>query len=322
MHVASLHVFPVKGLKGCSPDRATVEPWGLAGDRRWMIVDSAGRFITQRQNPGLATLMAIAGTDALTLVAVSGSRIDVPYPDRHAECLPVTVWRDVVAARDGGAAASAFLAPVLGVPCRLVFMDDPAEARPADPDFARPGDRVSFADGFPLLLTTSASLADLNTRLAQPVPMNRFRPNLVVAGTEPWAEDGWRHLRVGDVPFEIVKPCARCVVTTVDQDTGIKSEDQEPLRTLQRFRRDARGQVLFGQNLVPRGTGTDPRRRPGRDSDLNVDQARCSASPSSVKAASAKACMLDHRSPDPVATVCRSSCRPNTATQLCPGGSP
>lgn len=135
-------------------------------------------------------------------------------------------------------------------------MDDPRRARAADPAFAADTDSVSFADGFPVLLTTTASLDDLNGLLGTPIGMERFRANLVVAGAVPWAEDGWRRLRVGAALFDVVKPCARCIMVTTDQRTGARDPAFEPIRAMQRFRRDAKGQVLFGQNLVPRSGGS------------------------------------------------------------------
>jgi uncharacterized protein YcbX len=149
-----------------------------------------------------------------------------------------------------GPAADEWLSEAIGSPCRLVYMADPERARPVDPEYGRAEDRVSFADGFPMLVTTQASLDDLNAQLEHPIPMNRFRPNLVVAGGEAWAEDRWRGLLVGDVMFRVAKECARCVVTTIDQRTAEKSPQSEPLRTLAKFRRKD-GNVMFGQNLVP-----------------------------------------------------------------------
>jgi uncharacterized protein YcbX len=149
---------------------------------------------------------------------------------------------------------AAWLGGVLGVACRLVYLAD-AEARAVNPEFGAPGDVVSFADGYPLLLCSAASLAALNAGLAVPVPMLRFRPNLVVEGAAAWAEYDWARVRIGGVVFRAVKPCDRCVVTTIDPETGLQPDPDEPLRTLKMFRRDARGRVLFGQNLVPDGGG-------------------------------------------------------------------
>ena len=165
------------------------------------------------------------------------------------------MWRDRVSARDAGDAAAALLGAAIGVACRLVWLDDP-RARPVDPGFAAAeGDTVSFADGFPVLLTTDASLASVNAELASPIPATRFRPNLVVAGATPWAEDGWRRIRVGEVAFAVAKYCERCIVTTIDPETGLRPDHAEPLRTLARLRRTATGGVTFGQNLIPASTG-------------------------------------------------------------------
>ena len=255
MRVSDIRIYPVKGLRGQSVAEAVVEPWGLAGDRRYMVVDAAGRFLTQRQLPHMAVIEADLVPGGLALSAPGAGRIAVAEPDAEAVTVVATVWKNAVPARDAGSDAAAWLSAALGTACRLVFMAEPASARPVDPDFAEPHDRVSFADGFPLLVTNEASLADLNARLAVPIAMDRFRTGLAVAGAEPWAEDGWARLNIGGVPFASTKDCARCAVTTVDQDTGIRSEEAEPLRTLARFRRKAGGRVIFGQNLIPRGLG-------------------------------------------------------------------
>lgn len=255
MRLADIRTYPVKGLKGLSVSSADVEPWGLAGDRRWMVVDERGRFLSQRELPALARIRATPTGGGLRL---SGDGRDdlllaAPLPDAAVE---VTVWRDRLRASAAGPEADAWLEGALGRPCRLVHMADPESARPVDPEYGGPGDRVSFADGFPLLLTTTASLADLADRAGFALSMDRFRTNLVIEGAEPWAEDGWSEIRVGEAVFALVKPCARCAVTTVDQDTGERHPRTEPLRTLAAFRRNARGQPIFGQNLIPRALGT------------------------------------------------------------------
>ena len=255
VQIAALHVFPVKGLQGIARQSALVEPWGLADDRRWMVVDRDGRFLTQRQHPIMATIRVDVEDEGIVLTVPAKPPLSVARPRPEDGSRTVTVWQDRVPAHDAGDPAAALLGAALGLPCRLVFMAEPRTARPVDPDYAQAGDCVSFADGFPLLLASHASLDDLNARLAQPLPMSRFRPNLVVDGDGAWAEDGWTRLRIGDVLFDSVKPCARCVVTTIDQRTGGKSDDGEPIRTLQRFRRDAGGRVNFGHNLIPRGAG-------------------------------------------------------------------
>jgi hypothetical protein len=181
------------------------------------------------------------------------SGLFVPYPAPDAKTPTVTVWRSTLPAATATETAALWLSDILGRPCHLVFMADPA-SRPVDPAYAQPHDTVSFADGFPVLLASTASLDDLNTRLANPVPIGRFRPNLVVSNAVPWAEDAWRRIRIGDVVFRLPKPCTRCIVTTVDQQTGERPDPQEPLRTLATFRRGAGG-VMFGQNMVPEAPG-------------------------------------------------------------------
>ncbi|WP_327358527.1 MOSC domain-containing protein [Streptomyces sp. NBC_01304] len=256
----SLHVYPLKSVQGDAPAEADVQPWGLAGDRRWMLVDGEGRQVTQRPQPRLALVRArpqAGGAIALTAPGQEPLTVSVPDPVRT---VPVEVWQDKVEAVPADEAAQAWFRSYLDTEVTLVHLDDPAVRRPIDPEFARPGETVSFADGFPLLLTTVSSLDALNSLIAQgdhadegPLPMNRFRPNAVVEGTAPWAEDDWSRIAIGDVAFRVAKPCARCVVTTTDQDTGARGK--EPLRTLARHRNHDAA-LLFGQNLVPERPGT------------------------------------------------------------------
>ncbi len=252
MILDAIHIYPVKGLRGFPVQEAVVEPWGLQGDRRWMLVDTAGRYLTQRDLPGMARIAATPDAGGITLSAGGMAPLHVPVPHVSVEVL---VWRDQVQAQASGTDAAAWLSRALGQPCRLVHMGDPAAARCVDPRFARPGDHVSFADGFPVLVVNAASLDDLNARMAQPVPMDRFRTNLVVSGAPAWAEDGWATLRVGPVPFRGPKTCGRCVVVATDQATGARPRDREPLRTLTAFRRGEDGRVIFGMNLIPDGGG-------------------------------------------------------------------
>jgi len=255
VRLAEIRIFPVKGLRGDALAQAEVTPCGLEGDRRWMVVDTAGRFLSQRELPRMALVQAKrAESGAVVLSAAGVPSLYAPVPEQRTKLSQVTIWRDTVPARLAWGAAHAWLTKVLGVPCRLVFLADPA-VRPVNPEFAQPGDVVSFADGYPLLLTSRASLDDLNAKLANAVPMLRFRPNLVIEGALPWAEYDWVRLRIGQAVFRVVKPCDRCVVTTIDPETGLRPEPDEPLQTLKLFKRDARGRVLFGQNLVPERCG-------------------------------------------------------------------
>ncbi|MBB4893717.1 hypothetical protein FHS39_002748 [Streptomyces olivoverticillatus] len=260
--LSAVHFYPVKSMAGCTPGEAAVEPWGLAGDRRWMVTEPDGRFVTQRQQPRLALASALPlPGGGIRLAAAGADPLDVAVPAAPGPSGTVTVevFGQKVEAVPAGAAADAWVSAYLGAEARLVHMDDPAVRRPTDPDFSLPGDTVSFADGYPLLLATTASLAELNSLIARgahaaegPLPMDRFRPNVVVDGTAPWAEDGWRRVRIGEVTFRVVKPCGRCVITTTDQHTAERGK--EPLRTIAAHHRIG-GKLVFGQNLIPEHTG-------------------------------------------------------------------
>jgi uncharacterized protein len=251
MTVTELYVYPVKGAAPVPLRAAQLDAFGIEHDRRWMIVNGAGEFMTQRNAPELALLHTELEPDALVLRSRRAGELRLPLRPDLAPAERVRVWDDEVEAGDAGAAAAAFLQAHLGFAARLLYMPD-ATVRQVDPAWARPGDRVSFADGFPLLLITQESLDALDHRLEQPLPMLRFRPNVVVAGAAPHAEDAWRRIRIGDVACDVVKPCARCVVTTIDPATALAGD--EPLRTLARYRRHD-GKVWFGQNVIHRAAG-------------------------------------------------------------------
>jgi uncharacterized protein len=258
MHVASLHLHPVKSCAALDVDALDVTARGPAGDRRWLIVDAQGRFVTAREHPRVVGLRARPVAGGLRLEAPGGATLEVPTPSPHAPRVDVVVWRDTVRAQACDAGVDAWLCEALGMPVRLVHMDEAAR-RAVDPAYGAPGDEVSFADAYPLLVVSQASLDALNARLARPVPMARFRPNIVVAGTAPHAEDAWRRVRIGNVEFEAVKPCTRCVFTTLDPVSMTRDPDGEPLRTLATYRRAPAESgltgVLFGMNLIPRGEG-------------------------------------------------------------------
>ncbi|MFI6980198.1 MOSC domain-containing protein [Embleya sp. NPDC050154] len=246
-HLASLHVYPIKSARGIDLSEAVVKPWGLADDRRWMLVDETGRFVSQRKQPLLATVTVRQEADGR--LAVSAPSMDELWiePTAEVRLVPVTVWNDELEAAIGPDDAHTWFGKLLGIDVRLVHLDDPTRRTP-DQRFADASDRVSFADGFPLLLTTTGSLEALNTVMDSPLPMNRFRPNVVIDGPEGWAEDNWRRVRIGDVIFRVVKPCSRCVITTTDQHTGARGP--EPLKSLGRHRRFG-NKLIFGQNLIP-----------------------------------------------------------------------
>jgi uncharacterized protein len=252
MELSAVSVYPVKGAAGISLERASLDSFGIRHDRRWMVVDGSGTFTTQRDCARLALLGTALEADALVLRSEHAGVVRLPLQPDPGPVRRVRVWEDEVEAVDAGAEAAAFVSAHLDRAARLLYMPD-STVRQVDPAYARPGDRVSFADGFPLLLISQASLDELNRRLAEPVEMARFRPNLVVAGAAaPHAEDTWRALRIGDVECDVVKPCARCVVTTINQSTAVAG--REPLHTLAQYRRWD-GKVWFGQNVVHRGAG-------------------------------------------------------------------
>ncbi|MCA9603799.1 MAG: MOSC domain-containing protein [Polyangiales bacterium] len=252
LRVAELCVYPVKSATGLSVREWPVDAFGLALDRRFMVVDANGRFVTQREEPRMCLVQAGWGGDGkLTLTAEGRGVLEVDSPEGGHASHDVTVWNDTVRAVDCGAAAGEWWSDYLGRPARLMFIAEPT-ARTADPEYAPARTPVSFADGFPFLITTTASLADLNGRLETPLPMRRFRPNIVIEGAEPFEEDTWHRIRIGDVEFDLVKPCARCSITTVDPETA--QVGKEPLKTLATFRRTG-NKVLFGQNAVHSGPG-------------------------------------------------------------------
>lgn len=255
MRVASIHLYPVKSLRGYEVSQSNVDLIGLSGDRRWLVVDENNRFQTLRELPRMAQIVVKIVPEGLQLSHPDvGSQI-VSYPQAGTPRELVTIWRDNVAAAASEKAVSDFLSAVLSKQVRLFYQDN-LLSRPADRRYADGNDHVSFADGYPVLLTTTASLLDLQRRLDDPVSMRRFRPNLVIDGSLPWAEDTWRLIRIAGVSYRVVKPCSRCIVTTRDPDTGEQLDPEEPLKTLGAFHRAASGGIIFGQNIVPIETGT------------------------------------------------------------------
>jgi uncharacterized protein len=253
----SIHVYPVKGAAGTALDAADLDPTGLRHDRRWMVIDPDGRFVSQRQVARLCLVRPRFEDGALVLSAPGMIDIAVPVQPESGTRRDVRVWSDDVPAIVHGGDVrdwlTEFLANDVGGPLDLAYFPDSSERL-----VQRGYDyRVAFADAFPFLLVGEGSLADLNRRLvergADAFPMNRFRPNLVLSGTSPYEEDGWRQVRIGDVSFQVVKSAGRCVVTTTDQATA--EVGTEPLATLNTYRREGRA-VLFGRYLVHDGGGT------------------------------------------------------------------
>jgi len=254
VRVTGITIYPIKSTAGIAVEGSTVEPQGLAMDRRWMVVDESGECLTGREFPVLTQVRSRVEDDGLAVIAPGMEELRISRPAPSSGTRPVRVWDDECRAQTAHPAVDDWFSGLLDTRCHLVYMGDTTQ-RPVEFEYGRPGDRVSFADGYPVLLISEASLEDLNTRLPEDVSMGRFRPNIVVTGCGPFDEDGWRNIRIGETPFSGVKNCARCVLTTVDPDTGEKHPQLEPLRTLGTYRRGAGG-VLFGQNLIPRGAGT------------------------------------------------------------------
>ncbi|HEX5654489.1 MAG TPA: MOSC N-terminal beta barrel domain-containing protein [Chitinophagaceae bacterium] len=243
--VSDIRIYPVKSLGGISLSHARVLSRGLAYDRRWMLVDDQNLFMTQRDYPGLALFKTSFGSNGI-LIRYADSSIEIPFTVHGQTTIPARVWNDDVEVMEPDTAYSRWFSQILSKPCKLVWFPD-HHRRAVDPFYALHNDQVSLADGFPFLLTGQSSLDELNRQLKEPIPMNRFRPNIVFRGGLAFQEDQWHYFQIGECRFAAVKPCARCVTITVDQETGIKG--MEPLRTLSAFRMK-NNKVYFGQNLL------------------------------------------------------------------------
>lgn len=279
MHISQINIYPVKSLKGISLESSVVEKRGLRSDRRWMLTDRNGYFFTQRELPHMATIRIAMDEDGLIASAPGAEELRIALRPEVRLRQHVTVWQSEVEAHVYDRHVNEWFSEVLKRECRLVLMPETTE-RHVSEQFDSGEDIVSFADGYPLLVIGEGSLEELNRRIAEngdagagkvpafhPIPMNRFRPSIVVRGSDPFAEDNWAKIRVGEAVFRVVKPCGRCVVTTTDQEKG-EVVGKEPLRTLATFRKasDVRPEgyerfghgpnsVLFGENLIPENPG-------------------------------------------------------------------
>lgn len=253
MVVKDIFIYPIKSLGGIRLSEAVVEEKGFQFDRRWMLVDEEGIFISQRDYPQLALLSIELGKSELLVFHKNekAKLIQIPFDLATDPELTVTVWDDQVVAKVVHPEISQWFSEILGKAVNLVIMPENSH-RKVDPRYAVNGESVSFADGMPYLLIGQESLNDLNSRLETPIPMDRFRPNIVFTGGTPFLEDSLRKIKIGQLEFQIVKPCARCVLTTVDQESGVKGK--EPLKTLATFR-TLNGKVYFGQNVVALQSG-------------------------------------------------------------------
>jgi len=245
--------YPVKSLRGNQLESADVDARGIRFDRHWMLVDGQGNFLSQRQLPRMVLVKTQVEDQGLRVSAPGMQDLMLPVASDGDDAVLVKVWRDECRAQTVDAQADGWFSEFLGRDCRLVSLP-PGSVRQVDQDYARQGDQVGFADGFPFLLISQASLDDLNQRLPSPISMERFRPNLVISGCDAYAEDGWRRIRIGDLVFRVVKPCSRCVIPTIDPDTGRRQGD-EPLKTLLHYRKQG-NKVMFGQNLLHDGIGS------------------------------------------------------------------
>jgi uncharacterized protein len=259
--ISALYSYPIKSCGGLAHDTVEMVATGPRFDRHWVITEPDGTFITQREYPKMALIQPQFLDGALSITVPNHGEVCVPLDERpRLAQRPVTVWRDTVLASDEGDEAANFLSSYLGLDVRLFHMPE-TTVRAVNPDFNQGKTaQVGFADGYPLLVVSDASLDDLNRRLeergASPVAMQNFRPNMVVTGVDkPFAEDGWNRFTVGDITFDVVKPCARCSITTVNPQTGDVPNPKEPTATLATFRRGDNGGVLFGQNAIHRATG-------------------------------------------------------------------
>lgn len=255
LRLSALYRYPLKSAKGEHLPKAALDKLGVVGDRRWMLVDEAtGRFLTQRTDPQMSQLSALCNAaGGLTLSAKGFEALDVEVPEPENILRGVTIWRDTLRVPDAGEAAADWLSRFINKPVRLVHV--PLQrARTTEAGYGRDDDKVAFADGYPLLLIGQASLDDITSRVGRPLEMLRFRPNLVIEGSEAFAEDGWKRIRIGDVEFRVVKSCSRCILTTIDPQTGVRDEQREPLATLMSYRKQEGG-TMFGQNLVNDSNG-------------------------------------------------------------------
>ena len=255
--VSDLFIYPIKSTKGTRLPYANVDELGLAFDRRFVISDNAGQFITARTEPTLCLISATLTEQDITLTAPNMPTLVLSYKEFNDQYQQVSVWDDEIAGQLCSTKANLWFSEYLQRPCRLLYFgEESTREKGLNTDNAR---KVAFADGYPLLLISQASLDDLNQRLLSnnknTVSMAHFRPNIVVENCLPFAEDGWQYIRIGEIDFKVSKPCERCIFTTVNPKDGTIDAQQQPLSTLKEFRQTSSGEVLFGQNLIPLNSG-------------------------------------------------------------------
>ncbi len=248
--VSQLFIYPIKSLGGIEVSNTMVLPKGLQYDRRWMLIAEDNRFLTQRDHPEMAFIKTSFDNESI-LIHYNGSSFTLPYQPKGDD-LVADVWDDTVDVKEVDESLSNWFSLVLNRSCKLVAFPE-ENTRRVDPDYAIQSDnQTSLSDGYPILIIGQSSLDDLNGRLESPVSIDRFRPNIVFTGGTPYEEDEWNIFTIGDGEMVGVKPCARCVITTIDQQTG--KQGKEPLATLSSYRKVG-NKVLFGQNVIPLNTG-------------------------------------------------------------------
>jgi uncharacterized protein YcbX/ferredoxin len=255
--VSNLYIYPIKSTMGISLPQASIDELGLAFDRRFVISDNSGQFISARTEPTLCLVKTLLTDNGITLSAPAMPTLFLVYENFSEQYKNVNVWDDEIAGQLCSTKANSWFSDYLQRPCQLLYFGRASSrVRKANTDNAR---RIAFADGYPLLLISQASLDDLNQRLLannqKTVSMANFRPNIVVDNCLPFAEDGWQYIRIGEIEFKVSKPCERCILTTVNPENGIKDAKQQPLSTLKTYRQANSGEVLFGQNLIPLTSG-------------------------------------------------------------------
>ena len=266
MYISKINIFPIKSLGGISLENAIVEDRGLQYDRRYLLVDEDGKFLTQREYSKMALIDVSINKDYLEVGIKGFETLRISKEFENAEKTNVQIWSSFCDALIADEKTNQWFSEVLNFNCRLVQMPVSTH-RQINETFNKGNEVVSFADGYPILIISESSLADLNSKLESSIPMNRFRPNIVVSDAEAFAEDSWKKIKIGNTVFRSTKPCARCVVTTIDQETGV-SDVKEPLKTLATYRKSfdvfpdsfehfglVKNDVLFGQNLVAENFG-------------------------------------------------------------------
>lgn len=250
--LSEIFIYPVKSLAGIKVSKWPVCEKGLLYDRKWMLIDSEGKFLSQRRMPRMILINTQIADDQLILSTTKSHSISLPLHPTDGDNCKTTIWNDSCLAKTTSTEVDSWLSNFLGLQCQLVYQPDEF-VRPVDPNYAKVTDKVNFSDGFPFLIVSEASLKSLNQAMGLQLPIQRFRPNLVISNCESYAEDSWREISVNNIHFRLPKPCSRCSVPTIDIETG--QTGKEPLTTLNRLRKWNK-KVYFGQNALHDNTGS------------------------------------------------------------------